>query len=160
MGQVVLAAKVTHVPSLLLSEREGALKGRRAFAIESLKEIGKRARDRRADTFLIFDTHWLSNFGFNINANKRHAGSYTSHEAPHMIQDLTFEYSGNPVLADLIAEEAASDGLEVHAHRIRKPGARIWKYRSYAIHECRRCAQRSARGVAAFRQHRGEPQIR
>ena len=37
MGEVVLAAKVTHVPSLLLSEREGALKGRRAAAIESLK---------------------------------------------------------------------------------------------------------------------------
>ena len=34
MGEVVLAAKVTHVPSLLLSEREGALKGRRAAAIE------------------------------------------------------------------------------------------------------------------------------
>ena len=44
MGEVVLAAKVTHVPSLLLSEREGALKGRRAAAIESLKEVGRRAR--------------------------------------------------------------------------------------------------------------------
>jgi hypothetical protein len=53
MGQIVLAAKVTHVPSLLLSEREGTLKGRRALAIESLKEIGKRVRDRHADTFLI-----------------------------------------------------------------------------------------------------------
>ena len=39
MGQIALAAKVTHVPSLLLSEREGTLKGRRALAIESLKEI-------------------------------------------------------------------------------------------------------------------------
>ena len=38
MGQVVLAAKVTHVPSLLLSEREGPLKGRRAAALASLKE--------------------------------------------------------------------------------------------------------------------------
>ena len=65
MGRVVLAAKVTHVPSLLLSEREGALKGRRAPAIESLKEIGRRAHDRHADTFLIFDTHWLSNFGLH-----------------------------------------------------------------------------------------------
>jgi len=118
VGQIALAAKVTHVSSLLLSEREGTLKGRRALAIESLKEIGRRVRDRHADTFLIFDTHWLSNFGFHINANERHAGSYTSHEAPHMIQDLTYDYSGNPALADLIADEAASNGLEVHAHRI------------------------------------------
>ena len=94
MGQVVLAAKVTHVPSLLLSEREGALKGRRKFAIKSLKEIGKRAHQRGADTFLIFDTHWLSNFGFHINANARHTGSYTSHEAPHLIQDLDLRLSG------------------------------------------------------------------
>jgi 3,4-dihydroxyphenylacetate 2,3-dioxygenase len=119
MGEVVLAAKVTHVPSLLLSEREGALKGRRAAAIESLKEIGRRARDRHADSFLIFDTHWLSNFGFHINANAHHAGSYTSHEAPHNIQDLGYDYPGNPALADMIAAEAAADGLEVHAHRVK-----------------------------------------
>ena len=118
-GEVVLAAKVTHVPSLLLSERDGALKGRRASAIESLKEIGGRARARRADTFLIFDTHWLSNFGFHINANERHVGSYTSHEAPHMIQDLAYDYPGNPALADVIAGEAAADGLQVHAHRVK-----------------------------------------
>ena len=72
-----------------------------------------------ADTFLIFDTHWLSNFGFHINANERHAGSYTSHEAPHMIQDLSYDYPGHPALADLIAQEAAADGLEVHAHRVK-----------------------------------------
>ena len=119
MGEVVLAAKVTHVPSLLLSEREGALKGRRAAAIELLKEIGRRARDRHADTFLIFDTHWLSNFGFHINANGCHAGSYTSREAPHMIQDLSYDYPGNPTLADMIAADAAADGLEVHAHRVK-----------------------------------------
>lgn len=119
MGEVVLAAKVTHVPSLLLSEREGALKGRRAAAIDSLKEIGRRARDRHADSFLIFDTHWLSNFGFHINANAHHAGSYTSHEAPHMIQDLGYDYPGNPALPDMIAAEAAADGLEVHAHRVK-----------------------------------------
>jgi 3,4-dihydroxyphenylacetate 2,3-dioxygenase len=119
MGQVVLAAKVTHVPSLLLSEREGPLKGRRADAIASLKELGRRARDRGADAFLIFDTHWFSNFGCHMNANARHVGVYTSHEAPHMIQDLAYDYPGDPALADLIAEEASNKGLEVHAHRVR-----------------------------------------
>jgi 3,4-dihydroxyphenylacetate 2,3-dioxygenase len=118
MGQIVLAAKVTHVPSLLLSERDGELKGRRQAAIDSLKEIGNRARARGADTFLIFDTHWLSNFGFHINANAQHAGSYTSHEAPHLIQDLDYDYPGNPQLADLIADEAAKNQLDVRAHRV------------------------------------------
>jgi 3,4-dihydroxyphenylacetate 2,3-dioxygenase len=118
MGEVVLAAKVTHVPSLLLSEREGPLAGRRAQAIAALKEIGRRAHERRADTFLIFDTHWISNFGFHLNANAQHAGVYTSHEAPHMIQNLAYDYQGDGELADLIADEAAQADLEVRAHRV------------------------------------------
>jgi 3,4-dihydroxyphenylacetate 2,3-dioxygenase len=106
------------VPPLLLPEREGPLKGRRTAAIEALKEIGRRAAMREADTFLIFDTHWISNFGFHINANDRHRGVYTSHEAPHLIQDLRYDYPGNSALADLIAAECAAAGLEVHAHRV------------------------------------------
>ena len=118
MGKLVLAAKVTHVPSLLISEREGPLKGRRDAAIASLREIGKRARDRGADTFMVFDTHWISNFGFHLNANARHQGLYTSHEAPHMIQNLQYDYRGNPELADLIAKEAQKHDLDVIAHKV------------------------------------------
>ena len=36
-----------------------------------------------------------------------------------MIQDLSYDYPGNPTLADMIAVEAAADGLEVHAHRVK-----------------------------------------
>jgi len=52
LGKIVLAAKIAHVPSILISEREGPLKGKRADAISALREIGTRARDRGADTFL------------------------------------------------------------------------------------------------------------
>lgn len=118
MGRLVLAAKVTHVPSLLISEREGPLKGKRAGAIASLREIGGRARLRGADTFLVFDTHWISNFGFHLNANERHKGVYTSHEAPHMIQNMAYDYRGNPDLSDLIAAEARKTGLDVLSHKV------------------------------------------
>lgn len=118
MGKVVLAAKITHVPSILISEREGPLKGQRDDAIRALKEIGRRARERGADSFLVFDTHWLSNFGCHMNANARHKGVYTSHEAPHMIQNMAYDLPGNPELADAIAAEAKKAALEVLAHKV------------------------------------------
>jgi 3,4-dihydroxyphenylacetate 2,3-dioxygenase len=118
MGVVVLAAKITHVPSLLISEREGPLKGRRDGPIHSLRELGRRASARGADTFIVFDTHWLSNFGFHINANARHRGVYTSHEAPHMIQNMSYDYPGDPALGDAIAVEAKALGIDVLAHHV------------------------------------------
>jgi 3,4-dihydroxyphenylacetate 2,3-dioxygenase len=123
VGAIVLAAKVTHVPSLMLSEAEGSpLKAARVGAVEALRELGRRARDRRVSTFVVFDTHWLSNFGYHINANPRHRGAFTSHEAPHMIQDLHYDLPGNTALAEAIAREAGSTGLNVIAHRIESLG--------------------------------------
>ena len=104
MGQLVLAAKVTHVPSLMLSEEKGCpLKAAREGAVRALRELGRRARERRVSTFVVFDTHWLSNFGYHINANPRHRGSFTSHEAPQMIQDLHYDLPGDSALGDAIA---------------------------------------------------------
>ncbi len=119
MGELVLAAKITHVPSLMLSEHIEPLKGTRDGPINALKLIGQRARERGADTFVVFDTHWISNFGFHINANAWHRGTYTSPEAPHMINDVTYDFPGNSDLADLIAEETAKDGPLALAHRVK-----------------------------------------
>ena len=123
MGQLVLAAKVTHVPSLMLSEMEGSpLRLARENAVRALRELGRRARERRVSSFVVFDTHWLSNFGYHINANPRHQGAFTSHEAPHMIQDLRYDLPGNGALADAIAAEAGSAGLNVIAHKVASLG--------------------------------------
>lgn len=119
MGKIVLAAKVTHVPSLMLSETKGSpLTSARESAIQSLRELGRRARQRGVTTFVVIDTHWLSNFGYHINANPRHRGSFTSHEAPHMIQDLRYDLPGNTALAEAIADEAQKNQLNVMAHKV------------------------------------------
>ncbi|MGE3247261.1 MAG: 3,4-dihydroxyphenylacetate 2,3-dioxygenase, partial [Beijerinckiaceae bacterium] len=118
MGKIVLAAKITHVPSLLISEREGPLKGKRQEPINSLKELGNRARARGVDTFVVFDMHWISNFGFHINANAVHEGVYTSEEAPHMIQNMAYKYEGYPALGAAIAEEGRAKGLDVLSHEV------------------------------------------
>ena len=112
MGELVLAAKVSHVPSLMLSEVAGSpLRSARQGAVNALRELGRRARERRVSTFVVFDTHWLSNFGYHINANPHHRGAFTSHEAPQIIQDLHYDLPGHTALAEAIAAEPAGAGL-------------------------------------------------
>ena len=73
----------------MLSEVAGSpLRAARQDAVNALRELGRRARERGVTTFVVLDTHWLSNFGYHISANPRHRGAFTSHEAPHVIQDL------------------------------------------------------------------------
>ncbi|UPJ60638.1 3,4-dihydroxyphenylacetate 2,3-dioxygenase [Bradyrhizobium sp. 192] len=123
MGQLVLAAKVTHVPSLMLSEQPGnPLRNAREPAVKSLRELGRRAKQRGVTCFVVFDTHWLSNFGYHINANARHRGSFTSHEAPQMIQDLRYDLPGDTPLAAAIAARAGDAGLNVIAHQVASLG--------------------------------------
>ncbi|MBB4381691.1 3,4-dihydroxyphenylacetate 2,3-dioxygenase [Bradyrhizobium sp. Rc3b] len=123
MGQLVLAAKVTHVPSLMLSELSGSpLRDARKAAVDSPRELGRRAKERGVTCFVVFDTHWLSNFGYHINANARHCGSFTSHEAPQMIQDLRYDLPGDTRLAEAIADRAGDAGLNVIAHQVASLG--------------------------------------
>ncbi|WP_026202605.1 3,4-dihydroxyphenylacetate 2,3-dioxygenase [Bradyrhizobium sp. WSM2793] len=123
MGQLVFAAKVTHVPSLMLSELSGSpLRDARKAAVDSLRELGRRAKERGVTCFVVFDTHWLSNFGYHINANALHCGSFTSHEAPHMIQDLRYDLPGDTRLAAAIADRAGDAGLNVIAHQVASLG--------------------------------------
>ncbi|MCK6373546.1 MAG: 3,4-dihydroxyphenylacetate 2,3-dioxygenase [Zoogloea sp.] len=118
MGEIVLAVKATHVPSMLISEQPGPAHGCRQAAIDAEREIGRRAIELGVDTFIVFDTHWLVNAGYHINNNARHAGTYTSHEFPHFIQDLPYDFPGNPELGRLIADEASALGVKTRAHEV------------------------------------------
>lgn len=118
MGELVLAAKTTHVPTMLLSEMEGPLKGCRQAAIDGHREIGRRARAAGADTFIVLDTHWLVNAAYHINAKAHFKGNYASNEFPQFIQDLPYDYLGNPALGDLIAAKAQEDGVYALSHQV------------------------------------------
>lgn len=118
MGELVLAAKCTHVPTMLMSEQDGPVKGKRQAAIDGHLEIARRARALGADTIVICDTHWLVNAGFHVNANARFEGLFTSNEFPHFIQDMPFTYEGNPALGDAIAAAANDMGVHTLAHHL------------------------------------------
>lgn len=118
MGEIVLAAKMTHVPTLQMSEQEGRLKGARQAAIDGHLEIARRARALGVDTVVICDTHWLVNAGFHINANARFKGLLTSSEFPQFIRDLPYDHDGNPALGDAIATKATELGVYTLAHHL------------------------------------------
>ncbi len=118
MGEIVLAAKMTHVPTMLMSEQEGPIKGKRQAAIDGHREIARRAKALGADTVVICDTHWVINAGFHINANSRFEGLFTSNEFPQFIQDLPYGYDGNPELGDAIAKAASDRGAYTLSHHL------------------------------------------
>ncbi|MCF8492061.1 MAG: 3,4-dihydroxyphenylacetate 2,3-dioxygenase [Rhodospirillum sp.] len=118
MGEIVLAAKATHVPSMILSENPGPLEGCRQAAIDAEVELGRRAKALGVETIIVFDTHWLVNSGYHINNNGVHKGIYTSNEFPHFIQNLDYEYPGDVDLGDRIAAEATGMGLLTRAHQV------------------------------------------
>ncbi len=118
MGKIVFAAKTTHVPTMLLSEQEGPLKGKRQQAIDGHKEIARRARAAGADTVVVIDTHWLVNSAYHINANHRFKGCYASNEFPQFIQGLEYHYEGNAALGDLIAKKACDLGAYTLSHQV------------------------------------------
>jgi 3,4-dihydroxyphenylacetate 2,3-dioxygenase len=116
MGKLALAAKITHVPSMVLSELDGPRQGTRQDAIDGHVEIGRRCRALGVDTIVVFDTHWLVNANYHVNCAPAFEGLYTSNELPHFISNLRYAFPGNPALGRLLARSASEAGVETLAH--------------------------------------------
>ena len=116
MGQLALAAKITHVPSMYLSELDGPRKGTRQDAIDGHREIARRCRELGVDTLVVFDTHWLVNANYHVNCAPQFKGLYTSNELPHFIANMPFESRGNPELGRIMARICNEHGVETLAH--------------------------------------------
>jgi 3,4-dihydroxyphenylacetate 2,3-dioxygenase len=116
MGKVALAAKITHVPSMYLSELPGPRHGSRQAAIDGHVEIGRRCRAAGVDTIVVFDSHWLVNGNYHVNCAPTFDGRYTSNEMPHFISNMAYGFDGNPALGHLLARAATEMGVETLAH--------------------------------------------
>jgi len=116
MGTLALAAKITHVPSMYLSELPGPRHGTRQDAIDGHVEIGRRCRELGVDTLVVFDTHWLVNANYHLNCAPHFKGLYTSNELPHFISNMGYEFPGNPALGQVLAKAANELGVETLAH--------------------------------------------
>jgi len=117
MGQLVFAAKVTHIPRMIMSEQPGPDHGCRTDATDGLQAIGQRIVEAGADTVVVLDTHWLSNAAYHVNAGEQFAGVFTSSEFPTQLRDLPYEYAGHPALAQDMARRASAAGVATVAHQ-------------------------------------------
>jgi 3,4-dihydroxyphenylacetate 2,3-dioxygenase len=114
MGVVVGAGLLSHVPSIRLAEEERKSRygGRDTTFPRALQDIFQEfIQSAEFDTFLIFDTHWLTTRGFVVNTQEHLKGVYTSDELPSVIHDLVFDYRGDKTLGEAIVQSAKNAGL-------------------------------------------------
>ncbi|MFG0415663.1 3,4-dihydroxyphenylacetate 2,3-dioxygenase, partial [Pseudomonas sp. zjy_8] len=116
MGKVALAAKITHVPSMYLSEMPGPRQGFRQAAIDGHYEISRRCRELGVDTIVVFDTHWLVNANYHILCGEHFEGVYTSNELPHFISNMAYEFPGNKELGLILSDACNRFAVETMAH--------------------------------------------
>lgn len=109
MGEVVGAALVAHVPTIMLSEatRRELNDGEEITLVPGLERIRTECLDRlKPDTVIVFDTHWESTFEHIVTSADRRQGRFTSHELPRGMRQVPYDIPGDPELADLIAAQA------------------------------------------------------
>lgn len=119
MGEIVGAALVAHVPTIVMSEEErrSLNGGPDTSLVAGLERIRRDYLDPLApDTVVVFDTHWFTTFEHCITAHERRSGHYTSDELPRGMAAMPYDVPGDPELARAVAEVGAeTPGTWVHA---------------------------------------------
>jgi 3,4-dihydroxyphenylacetate 2,3-dioxygenase len=109
MGEVVGAALVAHVPTIVLPEevRREINDGNEISLVPGLHRMKTECVDRlRPDTVVLFDTHWESTFEHIVTSHDRRQGHFTSHELPRGMAQVPYDIPGDPELARAIAAQA------------------------------------------------------
>jgi 3,4-dihydroxyphenylacetate 2,3-dioxygenase len=109
MGEVVGAALVAHVPTIMLPEevRLELNEGKEITLVPGLRRMKAECIDRlKPDTVIVFDTHWESTFEHIVTAHERRSGRFTSHELPRGMSQIPYDIPGDPELAKAIAAQA------------------------------------------------------
>lgn len=119
MGEIVGAALVAHVPTIVMpeEERRALNRGPDTSLVAGLHRIRRERLDAlRPDTIVVFDTHWFTTFEHCVTAHERRRGHFTSDELPRGMAAVPYDVPGDPELARAVADVGArTDGTWVHA---------------------------------------------
>ncbi|MGI9622163.1 MAG: catechol 1,2-dioxygenase [Acidimicrobiales bacterium] len=102
MGEIVGAALVSHVPPLVMSERDRRamnggedttlFSGLHQMADEKLAAVD-------ADTIVVIDTHWFTTIEHIGTSHDRRRGLFTSEELPRGMRQMRYDVQGDRALA-------------------------------------------------------------
>ena len=109
MGEIVGAAIVAHVPTIMLPEevRLEINDGKEITLVPGLRRMRSECFDRlQPDTVVVMDTHWDVTFEHIVTAEERRRGTFTSHELPRGMSQIEYDMPGDPELAFALAKEA------------------------------------------------------
>ena len=116
MGEIVTAAVVGHVPTVMLDEeirRKLGGTGEDTTLVEGFRRLKALFAAKAVDTWVIFDTHWYTTTEHVLAGGAHHQGIYTSEELPRVIHEVPFDYAGAPQLADAIRACAKEQKIRV-----------------------------------------------
>ena len=116
MGEIVSAAVVGHVPTVMLSEdvrRRLGGSGEDTTLVEGYRRLKAHFEASQVDTWVVFDTHWFTTTEHVVAGAAHHRGLYTSDELPRVIHELPFDYAGAPALAEEVRSAAKERGIRV-----------------------------------------------
>ncbi len=110
MGEIVGAALVSHVPPIVLPEqiRREMNNGDDISLLDALHNIRREKLDAlKADTVVVFDTHWFTTIEHIVSSHARRSGLYTSEELPRGMSQMPYDFPGDPELAAAVAALSA-----------------------------------------------------
>lgn len=101
MGQIVGAAIVSHHPGLVQPKeiRVQRGNGRDSDLVEGFERVRAKIDEVKPDTFVLFDTHWLTTSLHLVAGSAHYKGSYTSDELPFSMTRFPYDHAGAPALA-------------------------------------------------------------
>jgi len=101
MGQIVGAAIVSHHPGLVQPKeiRVQRGNGRDSDLVEGFERVRARIDAVKPDTFVLFDTHWLTTSLHLVAGAAHYKGTYTSDELPFSMTRFPYDHAGAPALA-------------------------------------------------------------
>ena len=118
MGEVVGAAVLAHVPTIVLPEatRRELNNGEDSTLVSGLHQLRRDVFDTLDyDTVVVLDSHWATTVEFVVTAHERRKGLFTSEELPRGMSGRPYDFAGDPELAHATASKADEHGTWITA---------------------------------------------